>query len=273
MSIPGLESLAFSNDSPDVQLIWDSGRLGDLRDISSDLSQSGIPVLNFEAEYFLKSFEKSSNLCPIFGREGKYCGNSGIFRVPENKLFLRFDTYVQNLLYAGEICFVFRPSPFHHDHKYQLFLVLLSSVQSLKNILEAFNGTVLQCPQFIDVGVFHPNNQFHFDAINIPNAAEEVFEYEYFRAISRVSVSESSAKGGAKFIHVFDILQNNISPRCVGSTCTEAEIFTNFDNFGRYSMDVSTMPYSPNVLDSNGHFHEEGSGYWGYEIDMLKEIR
>lgn len=275
LPIPGLGhyTSAFDSDSTDVHLIWDSGRSRDLRDIWSALSQWGIPVLNFEAKSFLKKFEKGNDLCPVFGKGGKSCGDSGTFRIPENTLFSRFDSHRSFLTYARVNVVHSRHGPFRHDHKYPLFLVLVSSARSLRSILEAFNRTALQCPQFIDAGVFHPDSQFLFDAVDAPNAAEEVFDYEYFRAISKVAVTESSTGGAATSVRAFDILRNDIALRCVGSKCSDGDVFTTFEDFAGYRMRVSTMPYSPNVLDGDGHLSDASSEYWGYEIDMLQEMR
>ena len=90
----GPSSLAFSSDGNDVHLIWDSGRSGDMQVISTALSQSGVPALQFETKWFLRSSEEKSreHLCPAFGKkEGKSCdGTGGTHRIPDDKLYSRF---------------------------------------------------------------------------------------------------------------------------------------------------------------------------------------
>ena len=92
----GPSSLAFSSDGNDVHLIWDSGRSGDMQVISTALSQSGVPVLQFETDWFSRSSEKSrDHLCPAFGKKGKSCdGTGGTHRVPDDKLYSRFPSHV-----------------------------------------------------------------------------------------------------------------------------------------------------------------------------------
>ena len=149
---------------------------------------------------------------------------------------------------------------------------MVSSAQSLRGILEVFNHTVLHCPQYIDVGVFHPGSLFLLDAVNTRNAAEEVFAYEYFRAIPRVAVT--TGRGGNTLVRSYDILKQEIVVRCAGSKCSaNGDLFTSFGDFGGYRMRISTMPYSPNVLEGDGHWNEGSGDYWGYEMDMIKEMR
>ena len=145
---------------------------------------------------------------------------------------------------------------------------MVSSAQSLRGILEAFNRTVLHCPQYIDVGVFHPGSLFLFDAVNTRDAAEDVFAYEYFRAIAKVAVTTGT------LVRSYDILKRKIVVRCAGYKCTDnGDLFTSFGDFGGYRMRISTMPYSPNVLEGDGHWNAGSSEHWGYEMDMLKEMR
>ena len=104
----GPSSLAFSSDGNDVHLIWDSGRSGDMQVISTALSQSGVPVLQFETKWFLRSSEKSrDHLCPAFGKEGKSCdGTGGTHRIPEAELYSRFSLpHVSFKMQEVQVCF------------------------------------------------------------------------------------------------------------------------------------------------------------------------